>query len=257
VTPANDSQRPGLFNRREAIAAAGVLGAGAGAWALLRGGGSRPAPRLATTPAASVGSPPAAGAARMCVLSPEVTEGPYYIASHLTRRNITEGLPGLPLALRITVVDAGTCKPIRGADVEVWHANASGVYSGFGGGGPPSGGGPDNAKRFLRGHQRSDARGGVLFDTIYPGWYPGRSPHIHVKAHVGGRVVHTGQIFFSDATSDAIYRSGAYRPHGQPDTTNQDDGIFRQAGGARARAHLTRRRGAGGYTGRIVLGLRA
>src|SRR5438105_1837484 len=76
-----------------------------------------------------------------CVLSPEVTAGPYYVANHLTRRNVTDGRPGVPLRLHLTVVDARTCKPIKGADVEIWHADALGVYSGVNG----------NSKHFLRG----------------------------------------------------------------------------------------------------------
>lgn len=218
-----------ILRRREALLALGGLTAGAlfGARALIDG---------RTTPAAAA-----------CVLSPEVTAGPYYVANHLTRRNITEGRPGLPLFLHVTVLDASSCKPIRSADVEVWHADAAGAYSGVGGA----------STRFLRGHQRTDAHGRVRFDTIYPGWYRGRTPHIHLKVHVGGRVVHTGQVFFSDAVSDAVYRTSAYRSHGQPDTTNGRDMIYAQAGGSSARLKLTRRSGSGnGYRGSIAVGVR-
>jgi protocatechuate 3,4-dioxygenase beta subunit len=194
------------------------------------------------------------------VLSPEVTEGPYYIANHLTRRDITDGRSGLPLALRITVVDADTCKPIHGADVEIWHADAVGVYSGYSGNVPPSGAGghatPNNSKRFLRGHQRSDSNGRVLFDTVYPGWYRGRTPHIHLMVHVSGSVVHTGQLFFPDRTSDAVYRTSAYRSHGQPDTTNGGDSIYAAAGASKAKVRLTRRKKHRGLKGRIVVGVR-
>jgi protocatechuate 3,4-dioxygenase beta subunit len=204
---------------------------------------------------------PRATAAAACVLSPEVTAGPYYIANHLTRRNITENRPGLPLLLYLTVVEATTCKPIEGADVEVWHADATGAYSGYSASTPPSGGGghatPNNDKTFLRGHQKSDAEGRVRFDTIYPGWYRGRAPHIHLKVHVGGSVVHTGQVFFSDALSDAVYRTSAYRSHGEPDTTNGADNIYAAAGGSSARLKLTRRAGAGkGFRGAITVGVR-
>ena len=182
-----------------------------------------------------------ADAASVCFLQPEVTEGPFWIANHLTRRNVTEGRRGTPLALHITVVDSD-CKPIKGADVEIWHADASGDYSA-------------GAQRFLRGHQRADAGGRVLFDTIYPGWYQGRTPHIHLKVHVGGRVVHTGQLFFSDAVSASVYRHGAYRGRGQADTTNGADMIYAQAGGSRAKVALTRH-SAGGYSGRVTVGVR-
>src|SRR5439155_9914806 len=79
------------------------------------------------------GAGPAAVAAGLvtCVLTPELTEGPYYIADEKVRRNITEGKPGTPLTLRIAVVDASSCKAVKGAAVDIWHCDAGGVYSGF------------------------------------------------------------------------------------------------------------------------------
>jgi protocatechuate 3,4-dioxygenase beta subunit len=181
--------------------------------------------------------------AASCTLAPELTEGPYWIANHLTRRDVTENKPGVPLSLQLTVVDARTCKPIKGADVEIWHADAQGAYS-------------LGRRRFLRGHQRSDADGLVVFHTIYPGWYRGRTPHIHVKVHVGGNTVHTGQLFFPDATSAAVYRTAHYRAHGPADTTNRADGIYAQAGGAKAILNLRRRASGAGYVGRMTLGVK-
>jgi protocatechuate 3,4-dioxygenase beta subunit len=237
--------RGSFVRRREALIGLGGVGGGA-LWELLRGGGA--VARAAT----------AADAAAACVLSPEVTEGPYWIANHLTRRNITEGKPGLALALQITVVRANACSAIKGADVEIWHADATGTYSGYSGNVAPSGGGhatPNNTKRFLRGHQKSDAHGRVLFDTIYPGWYSGRTPHIHLKVHVGGSVVHTGQLFFADPISESVYRHGAYKSHGEPDTSNSRDSIYAAASGSRAQVHLTRLRGRSGYRGQITVGV--
>jgi protocatechuate 3,4-dioxygenase beta subunit len=252
-TPQSPDRPLQRLRRREALAGLGAL-AGAAVWQAARGPLSLA--RAATSPSAPT-------AAASCVLSPEVTEGPYWISNHLTRRNLADGRPGLPLILRMTIVDATTCEPIKNADVEVWHADATGVYSGYSGSSPPSGGGggggghatPDNAKRFLRGHQRTDADGQVRFDTIYPGWYRGRTPHIHLKVHVGGNVVHTGQVFFRDTISDAVYRTSNYSAHGQPDTTNAADSIYAQAGGSRALVALTRRSGAKGYRGAITLGV--
>ena len=97
-----------------------------------------------------------------CVLTPEQTEGPYYIANERVRRNITDGHPGAPLTLRLTVVDATTCRPIKGAAVDVWHADAAGVYSGFGSGA--------GSRTFMRGIQHTDTTGLALFRTVYPGW---------------------------------------------------------------------------------------
>src|SRR5213592_2494659 len=99
------------------------------------------------------GAGPAAVAsgAVSCVLTPEQTEGPYYIANEAVRRNITEGRPGTPLLLRAFVVNASTCKPIKSAAVDIWHADASGVYSGFGQGAA--------SRTFMRGIQRANAKG--------------------------------------------------------------------------------------------------
>src|SRR5919199_82956 len=91
----------------------------------------------------------AAGAA--CVLTPEQTEGPYYIPREKLRRNITEGRPGIPLVLNLRVVDASTCKPIKGAAVDIWHADAGGAYSGFGAG--------SGNRTFMRGIQKTDVHG--------------------------------------------------------------------------------------------------
>ncbi len=138
-----------------------------------------------------------------CVLSPEMTEGPYYLPNEKVRRNITEGLPGAPLSLRLMVADASTCKPIKGAAVDIWHASAGGKYSG-------EQANDTVGQTFLRGIQRTDANGLALFTTVYPGWYPGRAVHIHVKVHVGGNVVHTGQLFFRDSFTDVVYRRAPY-----------------------------------------------
>src|SRR5436305_381668 len=87
------------------------------------------------------------------------------------RRNITEGRPGTPLTLRLRVVDASTCKPIKNAAVDIWHCDALGAYSGFGAG--------SGSRTFMRGVQRTDANGFATFQTVYPGWYQGRTVHIH------------------------------------------------------------------------------
>lgn len=204
------------------------------------------------------------GTVAACVLTPEVTEGPYWIDNKLTRYDVRAGRPGLPLVLEFTVVNAKTCKPIKGANVEIWHADASGNYSGFdggssgGGGGFGGGSGPETKTRYLRGHQRSDALGKASFLTIFPGWYRGRTPHIHMKVHVGSadRVVHTGQVFFSEAIQSSVYKTGAYASRGQADTSHAQDSIYAQAGGSRAVVKVARRPGgARGYVGRIVIGV--
>lgn len=204
-----------------------------------------------------------AAAATTCVLTPEVTEGPYWVEDTMTRRDIREGKPGLPLQIRFTVVNARSCKIIKGADVEIWHADVQGEYSGFDGasaGGRPQGGGgvAQTTTRYLRGHQKSDAAGKAEFLTVFPGWYPGRTPHIHMKVYVGGQTVHTGQVFMDEKTTAAVYRQAPYAARGQADTPHASDMIFADAGGTRAQLKLTRRpNGAKGYLGTIVIGVAA
>ncbi|MFE3903134.1 intradiol ring-cleavage dioxygenase [Streptomyces sp. NPDC059153] len=174
---------------------------------------------------------PGGGQGEECYrLTSETTEGPYYIDADKFRTDITEDKEGIPLALRLKVIDSDTCKPVKHAAVDIWHCDALGVYSGYeamssggpggpgGGGTPPSGtptdapsgtptgappsGGPGGGggghseptddKRYLRGTQLTDKHGYVEFKTIFPGWYQGRCVHIHTKVHVGGRMTDAG-----------------------------------------------------------------
>jgi protocatechuate 3,4-dioxygenase beta subunit len=224
-------------SRRGAILKLGGLAAtalGAGAWGA----------RELTDDADAAGSGPAAVSSGLvsCVLAPEQTEGPYYLDDHRVRRNITEGRPGTPLTLRLTVVDVSTCKPIRGAAVDIWHCDAGGVYSGT----------TVASTRFLRGVQRTDAKGLALFKSIYPGWYPGRTVHIHVLVHIGGNVVHTGQLYFPDTLTDRVYRSRPYSRRPRRTTRNAADSIYRNGG---RRSTLKLRKTGASYVGSITMGV--
>jgi protocatechuate 3,4-dioxygenase beta subunit len=181
-----------------------------------------------------------------CVLSPELTEGPYYIEDMKVRRDITEGLPGAPLSLRLSVLDATSCKPIKGASVDIWHASAGGKYSG-------EEANNTVGRTYLRGIQRTDANGLALFTTVYPGWYPGRTVHIHVMVHVAGSTVHTGQLFFRDSFTDAVYKRAPYRSRGERDVRNGDDSIYGSGG---TRSLLALRKAGKGYVGAISMGVR-
>jgi protocatechuate 3,4-dioxygenase beta subunit len=242
-TSMSEPERRGL-NRREVIAGAAAAGAGAGLYVLLRGGPDE-ADSAGTGAANSTRTGAAVAASPSCVLAPEQTEGPYYIDDHLIRSNVTEGKKGVPLELRLQVLNASTCKPIKGATVEIWHCDANGNYSGFS---------TPNQRTYLRGGQRSNAAGNVKFKTIYPGWYQGRTTHIHVKVHAGGQVVHTGQLYFRDATTAAVYRNRSpYRARGQKDTPNAADMVYGN-GGKQSTLRLTKH--GTGYTGRLALGVR-
>jgi protocatechuate 3,4-dioxygenase beta subunit len=218
------------FTRREAIAATGAVALGAGGYLVLRDGDDAKKPATRTTAAGGT-----------CVLTPDQTEGPFYIAGSLVRSDVTEGKAGVPLELRLPVQDAASCEPIRAATVEIWHCDAVGEYSAGG-------------EKFLRGAQRSDRDGHVAFRTVYPGWYQGRTTHIHVKVHVGGNVVHTGQLYFDDTVTDRVYRREPYSSHGQRTTTNAQDGIY-GAGGDRSTLELSP--DGQGYVGRLTLGVKS
>jgi protocatechuate 3,4-dioxygenase beta subunit len=215
-----------LMTRRRLLARIGGLlsaGVGLGAW------------RVGSAPASSGVS---------CVLTPEQTEGPYYVAGEKLRRNITEGRPGTRLDVRLTVVDASTCRPIKGAAVDIWHADAGGTYSGFGAGA--------RSRTFMRGIQKTDAKGLAVFRTVYPGWYQGRTVHIHVKVHVGGNVVHTGQLYFPDSVTDAVFRRKPYSRRGRRTTRNANDFVFAQGG---KRSMLGIRKSGSAYFARITMGV--
>ncbi|MGC9542013.1 intradiol ring-cleavage dioxygenase [Streptomyces sp. UG1] len=198
-----------------------VMAAGAGAAVAVGVGGTLVSGAFAGEKSATGAKASASGSAgEACYqLTSETTEGPYYIDADKLRQDVTEDQEGIPLTLRLKVIDSETCKPIRNAAVDIWHCNALGVYSGYesmgsgggggGGGTPPSGeptgeppsgepsgepggggGGvheePTDDERYLRGTWKSDKNGQVVFKTVFPGWYQGRCVHIHTKVHVNG-----------------------------------------------------------------------
>jgi len=211
-----------LTRRRTLTRLGGLVAASFGA-AGLEAAISRSAEGAQTGPAAV-----AAGLV-ICVLTPEQTEGPYYVDTEKVRRDVREGRPGIAMLLRTTVVDASTCKPVKAAAVDVWHCDAGGAYSGVNG----------STGTFLRGIQRTDAKGLATFLTIFPGWYPGRTTHIHVKVHLGGNVVHTGQVYFPEAAVTAASKVRPYSLRGEPDTRNAADAVYR-SGGSKSLARMSR-----------------
>jgi protocatechuate 3,4-dioxygenase beta subunit len=222
------------ISRRASLAKLGGLLAGAtavGGW------------KVADSQSSGEGPAGVASGLVTCVLAPEQTEGPFYLDDQKLRRNITEGRPGVPLTTRLTVVDVSACRAIRGASVDIWHCDAAGAYSGTGN---------EADERFLRGVQRTDAKGLAVFRTIYPGWYPGRTVHIHVLVHIGGNVVHTGQLYFPDALTDTVYRRSPYRRRGSRDTRNAADSIYRNGG---RRSTLRLRKSGSGYVASITMGV--
>lgn len=177
----------------------------------------------------------------VCLVQPDLTEGPFYVDSDLPRADITEGKPGLPMMLRLQVVSAD-CAPIAGARVDVWHCDAQGVYSGV----EDLGGGPDTrGQTFLRGSQMTDAAGVAAFQTIFPGWYPGRTTHVHYKVFLDGGAVLTSQIFFDDAVNQAIHDDHeAYAREEVRGMGNAEDVIAGGQASAYARVRMTEPDGA-------------
>ncbi|KAK7983550.1 hypothetical protein PG989_010952 [Apiospora arundinis] len=157
-----------------------------------------------------------------CALVEETTIGPYFVSGELMRWNVTEGQKGVPLHLDIQFISTSNCAPVKDMIIDVWHSNATGVYSGVNATG--QGGLGSN---FCRGVQVTDADGVVEFDTVFPGHYAGRANHIHVlstrdakvllskQTYEGGVATHIGQLFFDRDLVTAVERLDPYRSNGQ------------------------------------------
>ena len=197
-----------------------------------------------------------------CLVSPEQTEGPFFVDEKLNRSDIridpadgsiSQGVP-LQLVLQVNQVSNNKCTPLSGASVDVWHCDALGSYSDV----RDNAGSPvadTRGKKFLRGYQITDASGKVEFQTIYPGWYRGRNVHIHYKVRTDPKseVGHefTSQLFFDEAITDQVHALAPYARKGRRDTSNSSDGIFRR-GGSDLMLQLTK--GPNGYLGSYKVG---
>jgi protocatechuate 3,4-dioxygenase beta subunit len=164
----------------------------------------------------------------MCVVRPELTEGPYFVDEMLNRSDIrtdtsdgstSEGFP-LELAFNVTQIGVNGCVPLPNAQVDIWHCDAHGVYSDV-----------QNAvgQTFLRGYQVTDTNGIAKFTTIYPGWYPGRAVHIHFKIRYEDQEF-TSQLFFDDTFTDEVYAQQPYAQKGERTSRNTDDNIYNGGG---------------------------
>jgi protocatechuate 3,4-dioxygenase beta subunit len=228
------------INRRQALAGIGTVSLGA---LLAACGSDDPASttaEVATTDGATTTVEPRSGSdlaalfddSSACTLTPEETEGPYYFDADAIRSDIREDREGTTLRLVLRIRDAQSCEPIRNAVVEVWHCDAAGVYSGFEAastGGPAGGSGPTDDERYLRGAQVTDKDGIVELTTIYPGWYTGRTVHIHAKVHTDSQTVLTTQLYFDEAVTAAVSERQPYASDADRDTFNDTDPIFDEA----------------------------
>ena len=187
-----------------------------------------------------------------CIVSPEQTEGPYFVEEALNRSDIREGKAGVPLRLilRVSQVSPGACIPLENALIDIWHCDAEGIYSDV----------TDRrfntvGQKFLRGSQITSPEGTAEFITIYPGWYQGRTTHIHFKIRNSNNSQNyefTSQLYFDDAMSDRIYTQAPYSDKGARDQKNQSDRIY-QNGGQQLTLQLTE--ADEGYTSTFDIGL--
>jgi protocatechuate 3,4-dioxygenase beta subunit len=225
-------------------------------------------PRTTVEPTSNIDSPPPRPAtagpplpaataapiveAPVCALTPEATAGPFYYDAKLVRSDIAEDRLGAPLLMAVKVVRANeNCAPLNGALVDLWHADAGGIYSGFD---RQLGGLDTSGQTFLRGIQPTDANGVAEFETIYPGWYPGRAVHIHFKVHYEDTSFVTSQFYFPDELSDRVYAKPPYSGRLDRDTRNEFDSVLR---GDPAEQNLiaTITENPDGYAGAITVGV--
>jgi uncharacterized protein (TIGR03437 family) len=202
------------------------------------------------------------------IQTPQVTEGPYWVDEKLFRSDITTdpstgvAHAGTPLALTVTVINSngGACAPLVGAWVDIWHCDAKGIYSDESTYNPGGGTGNVNTtgQKFLRGYQITDANGQVKFTTIYPGWYAGRTIHIHARIRTWTTASYTTelagfvtQFFFDDSVSNSVLQNSAYSRTTARDTTNNNDGIYNVAN--KTMMLLTLTQTASGYAGAITV----
>jgi len=188
--------------------------------------------------------------AATCRVATELTEGPYYFDVDAIRSDIREDREGTLLRLGVRVREAAGCEPIENAIVDVWHCDALGIYSGFeaasNGGGAVSSSRADD-KTYLRGAQATNSDGIVEFKTIYPGWYRGRTTHIHAKVHLDKATLLTTQFFTTKAIDDVVFARQPYSEDDGRDTFNESDGIYAASG------ELTLSRDGGDVIGLITL----
>ena len=194
-----------------------------------------------------------------CVVRPEQTEGPYFVDQMLNRADLrpdpSDGSvrPGTPLALTMAVsrLAGNACEPLPDVQVDLWQCDHLGIYSDV-----QDPGFDAKGKKFLRGYQITDRQGQVRFTTIYPGWYRGRTVHIHFKLRsrsgAGRGFAFTSQLYFDDALTDTVFAAEPYASRGPRSTRNQADRIF-QTNGAQLMVAPTR--SAGGYAAAFRIAL--
>ncbi|MCA0353432.1 MAG: intradiol ring-cleavage dioxygenase [Chloroflexi bacterium] len=235
-----------ILSRREALKLFSAVGAGmmlaacgsqsstattAPAATATTGTSAATAVPTATTAATSIASLPS------CVVKPEMTVGPYFVDEQLNRSDIRSEpsdnslRAGVPLTLNINVsqISSNACTALAGAMVDIWQCDAEGIYSGV-----TDAGFQTEGLKFLRGYQITDANGDASFTTIFPGWYQGRTVHIHVKIRTTSSTNEayefTSQFYFDTTLTNEILANAPYKAGSQRDTTNENDMHYANGG---------------------------
>ena len=182
---------------------------------------------------------------KVCILSKAQVEGPFHLSAPM-RADVTEGKPGVPFELSVQVVGIDGCTPLAGVTLEIWHCDAEGNYSAH----PKLSRDlwrsleylewnvgmrrePSNDDIWLRGAQQTDKNGVATFQTIFPGWYDLRAPHIHFKIGGPQGELFTSQFYFDDATASDIYRNHTdYKAFGDSPYRLENDVAIMLVGGA-------------------------
>jgi protocatechuate 3,4-dioxygenase beta subunit len=166
--------------------------------------------------------------ATACTIYPSQTLGPCYAQMPMMREDISDGLNGLPLRLSFLLVRSGGCTPVPNASIDIWHSGSDGIYSAYATGTICNPGTVDvRSKMFCRGVLTTNEMGRADFSTVFPGWYTGRTIHIHFTIRLNNRESVTSQLYFEDTLTDEILAQGSYMSRGRRDTTNSSDSIFR------------------------------
>lgn len=216
-----------------------------------------PAPSVSASASASPTPTPSASSSSGiagCVATPELTEGPYWVDEKLNRSDVrsdpTTGAvkQGATLTLTLYLANVGAaCGAISGATIDIWHCDAGGLYS-------DESANNTVGQKFLRGYQTTDANGMVQFTTIYPGWYSGRTVHIHFRVRFtanGTSYNFTSQLFFDDSLTDTVLAQPPYAAHGTRDTRNSSDNIYT------SQMQMALTSSGSGYAGTFIIGIAA
>lgn len=187
------------MKRHEFLKGLGILGAGA---------------MLPATRAFADGNS-SAKATASCTLIPTETEGPFPLDLSTTnsatyfRRDVREDRSGAKLNLTMRIYGVDNCTPMTNVRVNIWHCDKNGLYSGYFNTMNTGSTAATASMTWLRGYQMTDAYGEVQFTTIFPGWYSGRTMHIHFQVYVSSSYKAVSQMTCDATQKNQVYADNA------------------------------------------------